>query len=118
VPPNPSGIAGVAVDASSGAVTTVQGSPFNLTTDPVTDLVVASESGGSFVYAVTGGTATTLLSFHISPTTGALTPIQTINYPSGFGEPRLAVHPSGKFLYVAQAANCVLAYSINLRQET
>ena len=114
VSPNPSGIAGYAVDPNSGTVTAVKGSPFNLTTDPVTDLVVASESGGTFLYAVTAGTgtATTLLGFHISPTTGALTPIQTINYPSGFGEPRLAVHPSG-ILYVAQAADCVLAYSID-----
>ena len=46
--PNPSGVAGYAVDPSSGSVTPVQGSPFNLTADPVTDLVVASESGGTF----------------------------------------------------------------------
>jgi len=115
VSPNPSGIAGYSVDPNSGKVTAVQGSPFNLTTDPVTDLVVAYEGGGTFLYAVTASTdtATTLLSFHISPTTGALTPIQTIKYPSGFGEPRLAVHPSGKFLYAAQVADCVLAYSID-----
>jgi 6-phosphogluconolactonase (cycloisomerase 2 family) len=79
----------------------------------VTDLVVASESGGTFLYAVTAGAATTLLSFRINPANGVLSPIQAINSPSGFGEPRLAVHPSGKYLYAAQVTNCVLAYSID-----
>jgi hypothetical protein len=79
----------------------------------VTDLVVASESGGTFLYAVTAGAATTLLSFRINPSSGVLTAIETISYPPGFGEPRLAVHPSGKFLYAAQVTNCVVAYSID-----
>ncbi len=113
VSPNSSGIAGYAVDPGSGSVTPVQGSPFNLTADPVTDLVVASESGGTFLYAVTAGAATTLLSFRINPGSGVLIPVQTINHPSGVGEPRLAVHPSGTYLYAAQVSNCVVAYSID-----
>ena len=113
VMPNPSGIAGYAVDPSNGAVTTVAGSPFNLTTDPVTDMVVASESTGTYLYAVTAGSAVTLLGFRINPVNGVLSPIQTINYPAGSGEPRLAVQPLGKFLYAAQVSNCVVAYSID-----
>lgn len=50
---NGSAIAGYAVDPNTGAVTAVQGSPFNLSADPVTDMVVATESGGTFLYAVT-----------------------------------------------------------------
>jgi len=110
---NGSAIAGYAVDPNTGAVTAVQGSPFNLAADPVTDMVVASESGGTFLYVVTSGSATTLLSFRINPGSGVLTPVQTINYPAGFGEPRLAVHPSGTYLYAAQVTNCVVAYSID-----
>jgi hypothetical protein len=110
---NGNAIAGYSVDPNTAAVTAVQGSPFSLAADPVTDMVVASEPGGTFLYAVTAGSATTLLGFRINPSSGVLTPIQTINYPSGFGEPRLAIHPSGRFLYAAQVTNCVVAYSID-----
>lgn len=110
---NGSAIAGYAVDPNTGAVTAVQGSPFNLSADPVTDMVVATESGGTFLYAVTSGSGTTLLSFRINRGSGVLTPIQTINYTGGFGEPRLAVHPSGTYLYAAQVTHCVVAYSID-----
>jgi 6-phosphogluconolactonase len=111
--PNPSAIAGYAVDPSSGAVTAVTGSPFNLTTDPVTDMVVVSESGGTYLYAVTSGNAVNLLGFRINPANGVLSPIQTINYPAGSGEPRIAAQPFGKYLYAAQVSNCVVAYSID-----
>lgn len=113
VSPNPSDIAGYAVDPNSGSVTVVPGSPFKLTTGSVTDMVVAPESGGTYLYAVAAGSAVTLTGFRINPANGVLSPIQTINFPASSGEPRLAVQPFGKYLYAAQVSNCVVAYSID-----
>ena len=54
----------------------------------------------------------TLQSYSVDATTGALTAVQTINYPANTNQYSLAIDPSGKFLYVMQNGS-LLAYSIN-----
>jgi 6-phosphogluconolactonase (cycloisomerase 2 family) len=104
----PNDIAGFAVDANTGAVSAVQETTQFGPDSPI-DLAVVLEPGGAFVFALTSGGS--LSSFRVDPGTGSLTPVQTIGYlqPDQFG---LAVHPSGKFLYVPQAS-CLLVYLID-----
>jgi 6-phosphogluconolactonase (cycloisomerase 2 family) len=103
----PYDIAGFAVDANTGALSAVQTTP--LWPSYPTDLAAVLEPGGAFVFALMSDGS--LSSFRVDPGTGSLTPVQTIFYqqPDQFG---LAVHPSGKFLYV-QLSTCILAYLID-----
>ena len=114
LPPN--NIAAYVVDANTGALSQIADSPVDLPNPPI-EFVVASQSAGAFLYLLTqaysaGTTVNTLSGFRIDPATGALTAIQTITYPPATGQGTVAVHPSGKFLYVTQDA-CVLAYLID-----
>ena len=106
----PNDIVGYAVDANTGALATVSGSPFSLPNPPI-DFVVASESGGAFLYALTetntGGTSVdTLSSFLVDPATGNLTAVQTITYQPNTHQASLAVHPNGKFLQCCSTDLC------------
>jgi hypothetical protein len=110
----PYDLVGFAVDANTGALSQVPGSPVSLSATPV-DVAVASETGGAFVFALIPDSASgtvTLQSYSVDAATGALTPLQTISYPPNAYQSLLAVHPSGKFLYVMEAG-CLLAYSID-----
>lgn len=112
----PYDLVGFAVDANTGALTQVPGSPMSLPNAPV-DLAVASESGGGFVFALMPETSgqmvtVTLQSYSIDAATGAVAPLQTITYPPNTGQHLLAVSPSQNFLYVTQSG-CVLAYTID-----
>lgn len=111
----PTAIAGYSVDANTGITTAVSGSPFSLA-DPPIDIATLSTSGGMFVFALTYNSTTqigTLLSYSVASGSGTLTSLQSISYPQIPGQGHLALHPSGKFLYVALAGNCILAYSID-----
>ncbi len=109
----PYNLTGFAVDPNTGALTTVAGAAQTFTNMPV-DIAAASETGGAFVFALypNGDGTYTLASYRVDAGTGALTPLQTINYPAGTMQSSLAVHPSGTYLYVMQAG-CVLAYLID-----
>ena len=110
----PYDLVGFAVDANTGALAQVPGSPVSLPAEPV-DLAVASETGGAFVFVLIPDSSTqtvTLQSYSVDAGTGTLTPLQTINYPPQTNQSALAVHPSGTFLYVMEDG-CLLAYSID-----
>lgn len=110
----PYDMAGFSVDANTGALSVVPGSPLSLPNAPV-DLAVASETGGAFVFALIQDPTTqtvSLQSYSVNAATGALTALQTIKYPANTDQSLLAVHPSGKFLYVMEDG-CLLAYTID-----
>lgn len=103
-----------AVDANTQTLTPVTGWPFSLPNEPI-DLALASESGGAFVFVLMQDSTTqtpTLQSYSVNATSGALTAVQTINYPANTNQYLLALNPSGKFLYVMQNGT-LLAYSID-----
>jgi len=110
----PYDLVGFSVDANSGALAQVPGSPISLSAEPV-DLAIATETGGAFVFALIPDSASgtvALQSYRVDSATGALTALQTINYPPNTNQSLLAVHPSQSFLYVLQDG-CLLAYLID-----
>jgi 6-phosphogluconolactonase (cycloisomerase 2 family) len=110
----PYDLMGYGVNASTGALTPVSGSPFSLPNAPV-DVAEASESGGAFLFVLMQDPTTqtsTLQSYSVNATTGALTAAQTINYPANTNQYSLTIDPSEKFLYVMEDGS-LLAYSIN-----
>src|SRR5215469_7115985 len=109
-------IAGYAVDANTGTVTTLPGSPVTLLPDFPIDLVAATESGGTFLYVLheASAAAQTLSAYRVDQASGALSLVRSINNPPNSQQRSLTVHPSGKFLYVVPwPPNCVLAYVID-----
>ncbi len=110
----PYNLVGFSVDANQGNLSTVPGSPTSFSTMPL-DLAVASETGGAFLFVLVPDTSAgtiSLNSFSVATATGALTALQTINYPANTFQSSMVVHPSGKFLYVIQQG-CILAYLID-----
>ncbi len=115
----PYDLVGFSVDANTGALSPVPGSPVSLSARAV-DYAVASEPGGAFVFALIPSSATTfpcapqcsLQSYSVDTATGALTPLQTINYSPQTNQSRLAIDPAQKYLYVVQDG-CILAYTID-----
>ena len=114
----PYDLVGFSVDANSGALTQVPGSPVSLSAN-VVDYAVASEPGGAFVFALIPSSPTfeclpecSLQSYSVDTATGTLTPLQTINYQPQTNQSGLAIDPAQKYLYVIQNG-CILAYTID-----
>jgi 6-phosphogluconolactonase (cycloisomerase 2 family) len=88
------------IDAGSGALTPVAGSPFPANTNPTEILITPS---GKFVY-VTNPTIGAITAFTFSSTDGTLTPLLSSPFSSlsggGGGALGLAVDGSERFLYV------------------
>ena len=107
---DPGGIWAYTINPSTGALTTIAGSPFTTYLDyPAAMAVVPS---GKFVY-VTNKSNNTDVVFVIDATTGALTPIGS---PLSEVPVPLAVtiDPSGRFVYVADYSSNVLdIYSVD-----
>jgi len=95
------------IDASTGALTAVTGSPFPAGTGPVS---MAANLAGTLVFAANHGGG------NISADTigsGALTSVTGTPFPAGTSPASVAVDPSSRFLYAAnQGSANVSAYSI------
>ena len=88
------GIAGFAIDSSTGTLSTIPGSPFQSEDAP--GFLCVHPSRG-FLYS---SSSTSLAGLQINASTGALTQVPGSPYPAtAFGA--LAIDPMGKFLYAA-----------------
>ena len=115
-----SSISAYAVDAGSGVLTAVAGSPFSPGSNPLS-LVI--DPIGRFLYVATYGPLNYgsggVSAYAISTTSGALTPITPFFrlsslYSAGTGSNSVAVDPSGKFLYVAnEISNDISMFTID-----
>jgi 6-phosphogluconolactonase len=106
---NSNNVSGYTIDPSTGALSSIAGSPFAAGSFP---RWVAVDPGGKFVYVVNEGDKN-VSGYTIDPSTGALTAIAGSPFTTG-GDPRsMAVDPSGKFAYVADFTGNVLGYTIN-----
>ncbi|MDP2325717.1 MAG: beta-propeller fold lactonase family protein, partial [Gammaproteobacteria bacterium] len=92
------------IDAGTGTLSAVAGSPFMAGLDPTG---VTVEPSGRFVYVANRQSAN-ISAYAIDGATGALLEIAGSPYAGGID---LAVDPTGKFAYVA--GNGILAYTIN-----
>ena len=92
-------VSGYAINRATGVLTEIAGSPFAIGLNALYPQFIALDPLGKFAY-VANGSSSSISSFTIDPATGALTLV-----PGGFAAPQgasaVAVHPNGKFVYVA-----------------
>jgi 6-phosphogluconolactonase (cycloisomerase 2 family) len=102
---------GFTINASTGVLTAVPGSPFAVGTAPVS---VTVDPSGRFVY-VASTNSNNVSAFIINPSTGALTPVPGSPFPAGLGPIAATVDPSGRFLYVSDSSSSdgVSAFTIS-----
>ena len=104
------GVSGYAINATSGALTPVPGSPFSAGKAPQS---VAVAPGGKFAYVLNPGD-NTVSGYTINASTGALTPIPGSPFATGAFPVSVAVDPSGRFAYVSNFRDSdVSGYTIN-----
>jgi len=96
-------VSGYAINASSGTLSLVNGSPFAL---PGRLLAVVGDPTGKFVYVATDDGS--LSAFTVDSQAGSLTPVASGSYSAptggysyGASGKLLAIDPAGKYLYVA-----------------
>jgi 6-phosphogluconolactonase len=113
----PGGVSAFTINAGSGALTVVPGSPFS--TGPQPESVVVHPTG-KFVYVSNESQCATcppgtISAYSVNASSGALTTIPGSPFPdAGLGPFGTAVDPAGKFLYVSNAlGGSVSTYAIN-----
>lgn len=103
------------IDATTGALTAVTGSPFGAGTFPT---IVTLHPSGKFAY-VANYSSDNISSYSIDATTGALTTVAGSPFGAGSFPHVVTIDPSGKFAYVANqnvanlASTSVSAYTID-----
>ena len=109
------------INSTTGALTTVVGSPFRAGSVPMT---VRVDPSGRFAYA-TNMDSDSISAYSINSGSGALTPIAGSPFSGGGAPPPppalqgpapsgLAIDPSGRFVFVTnQNSNSISAFSIN-----
>jgi 6-phosphogluconolactonase len=114
---SPGSVYAYTVNAGSGALTAVPGSPFTTGPQPV---AVAVHPTGKFVYVPNSSQCPScppgsISAYSVDATSGPLTPIPGSPFPdAGLGPSGAAVDPTGKFLYVSNVSGgSVSAYTIN-----
>ncbi|HKC44301.1 MAG TPA: beta-propeller fold lactonase family protein [Burkholderiales bacterium] len=100
-----------AIDAGTGALTPVAGSPFATGKQP---LGIAADPSGKFAYVANSSPISNSVSaYTIDARSGALADIPGQVFAAGSGPASVAVGPSGKFAYVANLGGDISAYSID-----
>jgi len=100
------------INSMTGALTPITGSPFGSTALSA----IAVNPAATFLFAVNGNINdvgfSTISSFTIDASTGALTPLNSTQY-SGKDLGAVLVHPSGNFLYVVDDTDyTIMAFTI------
>jgi 6-phosphogluconolactonase len=108
------GISVFSLDAATGSLTLVTGSPFQVRDDPSG---VAGDATGRYVYVANTADAT-ISAFTLDSAPGGLTPVSGSPFPSSGngsinGPLGITADGAGKFMYVCNASNDVSAFSIN-----
>lgn len=103
-------ISAYAINAATGALTPVTGSPFAAGTLPIS---VATDPLGRFVY-VANQSSGNISAYTINTRTGALTAVAGSPFLTGMTPRSVAVDPSGRFVYAANlGSGTISAYTIN-----
>jgi len=109
-------VSAYSIDASSGAMAPVPGSPFAAGNNPNT---VAVNPAGTFAYVANGGASVlngpgTVSAYRVDAATGALTPVPGSPFAAGRYPSSIAVNPAGTFVYVTNGDdNTISAYRIH-----
>lgn len=103
------GVLAFSINATTGALAPVAGSPFAAGTSPT---FITIDPSGKFVYVADPGDAT-VSAYSIDAASGALTAVAGSPFPAGQEPSVVELDPSGKFAYVANGASAdVSAYPI------
>ena len=103
-------VSGYTINAATGTLTPISGSPFAAVAAP---LSVVVDPTGRFVYVANANTAN-VSGYTINAITGVLTPISGSPFAAGAAPSSVVVHPAGKFAYVANIGSAnVSGYTIN-----
>ncbi len=98
------------IDARSGSLTRVKGSPFGAGTAPYG---IAVDPTGKFAYVPNSG-SNNVSAYSIDATSGALKKVKGSPFDAGTGPVAVAGDPAGKFVYVVNnGSNNVSAYAID-----
>jgi 6-phosphogluconolactonase len=104
-------VSAYSVEASTGALTAIAGSPFAVGTLPV---AIAVDQTGHFAY-VANQTDSTLSAFAIDRSSGALTPVSGSPFATGTSPTSVAIDPSSSLIYVTNgSANTLSGYVITV----
>lgn len=107
---NSDNVSAYTIDAATGALTPITGSPFAAGSHPAS---VAVDPTGQFAY-VGNNNSSNVSAYTIDTATGALTQITGSPFAAGPHPYSIAVDPTGKFAYVANYnASNVSAYTID-----
>lgn len=108
-------VSAYAIDATSGALTPLAGSPFRAGTDP---WGIAIDPRGKFAYVANLG-SNNVSAYTIDVTSGLLKKVKGSPFAAGTNPISVAVEPSGKFAYVTNlSSNNVSAYAIDANSGT
>jgi len=106
-----------AIDATTGTLSEIAGSPFAGAVSPYS---VTVDPSGKFAYVANGSSffSGSVSAFNIDATTGALTEVAGSPFATGSFRSSVTIHPSGKFAYVVNgnfqfSPGNVSAFSIN-----
>jgi 6-phosphogluconolactonase len=118
-PPNQStvgNISGFSINATTGALTLMQGSPFTASNgNGPTALTIAPSPSGGFVYAVTPGTSYSIWCFSITHGTGQLVAVGSSPFSLSAGGLFAVIDPVGNFLYTgSQSGNALSGYTYDV----
>jgi 6-phosphogluconolactonase (cycloisomerase 2 family) len=106
-------ISGFNIDPSTGALTTILGSPFTVTNGKGPSAVTVDPSG-KFVYATTPGSSFSIWCFTITSTNGQLVAVTNSPFSLTAGGLFALIDPSGNRLYIgSQEANGITGYTFD-----
>jgi 6-phosphogluconolactonase len=108
-------ISGFNIDPTSGALTSILGSPFTSTASSASGpTAIAVDPGGKFVYAVTSGSSDSIWCFQITPTNGQLVAVTSSPFSETAGGLYAIFDPSGGRLYIgSQSSPGIAGYTYN-----
>ena len=94
------GISAYRINASTGALTQVPGSPFATTNA----IVITVNPAGTFAYSQDFSSGT-ISAYRINADTGGLTPVDGSPFSTAADNTQMVINPSGTFAYVASASS-------------
>ncbi|MFZ0799977.1 MAG: beta-propeller fold lactonase family protein [Terriglobales bacterium] len=104
-------ISGFNIDPSTGALTTILGSPFYATNGTGPSAITVDPSG-SFVYAVTTGSSYSIWCFTINPTNGQLVAVTNSPFSFAAGGLFALFDPTGNYFYIGSQSG-IAGYTYN-----
>ena len=103
-------VSAFSIDATTGALRQIAGSPFATGNNPQG---ITADPSGSFLYTANSNDST-VSAFTIDGPSGTLTPISGSPFPTLASPAALAIDPAGQFLYVGEpSTKGIEAFSIN-----